>query len=227
MLRTRGFVRNNFRDKRKLVVTTAGKNPGNVFNKNPKAIQNFVAITQERQQYLGPHPKCNKCRLHHQIPGKCPTCHQCKQLGHKIKNCPAGTNNQNRGNVIVQAGNSRACYGCGSSDHFRNTCPKLNCAPGNNGNQARGRAFMIGANEAQQDPNVVTGTFPIHNHYASILLDTRADKCVVFSEFASLIDLEPTKMNDIYIVELANGKLIEANDIVQNCTLNSNDHFLV
>ncbi|GKA31328.1 hypothetical protein Tco_0717633 [Tanacetum coccineum] len=31
---------------------------------------------------------------------------------------------------------------------------------GNQGNQARGRAFMLGAEEARQDPNIVTGIEP-------------------------------------------------------------------
>ncbi|GJT36360.1 putative reverse transcriptase domain-containing protein [Tanacetum coccineum] len=57
-----------------------------------------------------------------------------------------------------------------SSDHFRNTCPKLNRSPGqvgnrltiegsrnpwNNGNQARGRAFNVNAVDALQDPYIV------------------------------------------------------------------------
>ncbi|GJY58478.1 putative reverse transcriptase domain-containing protein [Tanacetum coccineum] len=57
-----------------------------------------------------------------------------------------------------------------SSEHLRNTCPKLNRAPGqagnrlalegnqntqDNGNQARGRAFSVNAVDALQDPNVV------------------------------------------------------------------------
>nr|GEV55754.1 hypothetical protein [Tanacetum cinerariifolium] len=40
----------------------------------------------------------------------------------------------------------RACYECGSTDHVRNQR-----------NQARGRAFMLGAEEVRQDPNTVTG----------------------------------------------------------------------
>ncbi|GJY08279.1 hypothetical protein Tco_0375333 [Tanacetum coccineum] len=68
----------------------------------------------------------------------------------------------------------RACYECGSTDHVRSVFPRLNRAQepegnrpnqvaannggqghGNQGNQARGRAFMLGSEEARQDPNIV------------------------------------------------------------------------
>ncbi|GKE66052.1 putative reverse transcriptase domain-containing protein, partial [Tanacetum coccineum] len=73
----------------------------------------------------------------------------------------------------------RACYECGSTDQVRPACPRWNRAQGpgenypnqaaannggqghgNQGNQARGRAFMLGAEEARQDPNIVTGLEP-------------------------------------------------------------------
>ncbi|GJY45835.1 putative reverse transcriptase domain-containing protein [Tanacetum coccineum] len=73
----------------------------------------------------------------------------------------------------------RACYECGSTAHVRPACPRLNMAQGpeenrpnqvaannggqgrgNQGNQAKGRAFMLGAEEARQDPNIVTGLEP-------------------------------------------------------------------
>nr|GEW08078.1 zinc finger, CCHC-type, retrotransposon Gag domain protein [Tanacetum cinerariifolium] len=81
----------------------------------------------------------------------------------------------------VNARNSpvKTCYKCGSTDNVRPTCPRLNKAQGpegnrpnqvsaknvgqgrgNQGNQARGRAFMLGAEEASQDPNIVTGIQP-------------------------------------------------------------------
>ncbi|GJU34005.1 hypothetical protein Tco_1182359 [Tanacetum coccineum] len=42
------------------------------------------------------------------------------------------------------------------------------------GNQARGRAFMLGAEEARQDPNIVTGTFTLNDHFATTLFDSGA-----------------------------------------------------
>ena len=42
---------------------------------------------------------------------------------------------------------------------------------------------MIGAGDARKDPNVVTGTFLLNNHYASILFDTGADLSFVSTEF--------------------------------------------
>ncbi|GJU83637.1 putative reverse transcriptase domain-containing protein [Tanacetum coccineum] len=46
---------------------------------------------------------------------------------------------------------------------------------GNNRNQARGRAFGLGVAEAPQDPNVVTGTFSLNDHFATVLFDSGAD----------------------------------------------------
>ncbi|GJW45387.1 putative reverse transcriptase domain-containing protein [Tanacetum coccineum] len=74
-------------------------------------------------------------------------------------------------NAVRMGQNQRACYECGSLDHFRNNFPKWNQATRqarnplalegskntrNNGNQARGRAFNGNAVEALQDPKVVT-----------------------------------------------------------------------
>nr|GEU29824.1 putative reverse transcriptase domain-containing protein [Tanacetum cinerariifolium] len=72
------------------------------------------------------------------------------------------------------------CYECGSIDHVRLACPRLNRAQrqggnrpnqvvdnnggqgrGNQENQARGRAFMLGIEKACQDSNIVTGAMPV------------------------------------------------------------------
>ncbi|GKC28225.1 hypothetical protein Tco_1035519 [Tanacetum coccineum] len=63
---------------------------------------------------------------------------------------------------------------------------------GTNGNSARGRAFVMGSEEARQDPNIVTGTFSLNNHYATMLFDTGADYRFVSTTFVPLLDIEPS-----------------------------------
>ncbi|GKA10160.1 putative reverse transcriptase domain-containing protein [Tanacetum coccineum] len=62
---------------------------------------------------------------------------------------------------------------------------------GNQGNQARGRAFMLGVEEARQDPNIMTGTFTLNNHYATTLSDSGADYSFVSTTFIPLLGIEP------------------------------------
>ncbi|GJY70547.1 hypothetical protein Tco_0474250 [Tanacetum coccineum] len=71
-----------------------------------------------------------------------------ENMGHLAKDCRGVSRNVNP--VNARNPTVRACYECGSTDH--------GC--GNQGNQARGRAFMLGAEEARQDPNIVTGLEP-------------------------------------------------------------------
>nr|GEV21272.1 reverse transcriptase domain-containing protein [Tanacetum cinerariifolium] len=63
---------------------------------------------------------------------------------------------------------------------------------GNQVNQARGRAFMLGAEEAFQDPNIMTGTFTFNDHYATTLFDSGADYNFVSTTFLPLLDIDPS-----------------------------------
>jgi hypothetical protein len=57
-------------------------------------------------------------------------------------------------------------------------------------NQGRGRAFVLNVNGARQNTNVVTGTFPLNNHYVFVLFDSGADKSFVSIEFPEFIGLD-------------------------------------
>ncbi|GKE35154.1 putative reverse transcriptase domain-containing protein, partial [Tanacetum coccineum] len=74
------------------------------------------------------------------------------------------------------------------------------------------------------DSNVVTGTFLLNNHYASILFDTSADRCFISTAFTSMIDIVPTPLDNSYDVELADGKIVRIDTIIRGCTLNFLDH---
>ncbi|GJX26001.1 putative reverse transcriptase domain-containing protein [Tanacetum coccineum] len=74
------------------------------------------------------------------------------------------------------------------------------------------------------DANVVTGTFLLNNHYASILFDTSADRSFISTAFSSLINIAPTPLENCYDVKLADGKLVGIDTIIRGCTLNFLDH---
>ncbi|GKA40338.1 putative reverse transcriptase domain-containing protein [Tanacetum coccineum] len=95
---------------------------------------------------------------------------------------------------------------------------------GNNGNQARGGAFMMGAKKARQDPNIVTGTFTLNNHYAMTLFDSDADYSSVSSTFISLLGVEPSDLGFSYEIEIANGQLVEINKVIRDCKLEIEGH---
>ncbi|GKC25516.1 putative reverse transcriptase domain-containing protein [Tanacetum coccineum] len=88
------------------------------------------------------------------------------------------------------------------------------------------KVYVLGDKNAQQDPNVVTGTFLLNNHYAKFLFDSGADKSFVSTAFASLLTITPTTLDTAFTIELANGNLINTNTVIQNCTLNILNHLL-
>jgi hypothetical protein len=82
----------------------------------------------------------------------------------------------------------------------------------------------MGGEDAREDPNVVAGTFLVNNHYASILFDSGADRSFVSIAFAPLLNIEPTTLDIPYIVELADGSLVNTNTVVRGCTINFLNH---
>ncbi|GJS11676.1 putative reverse transcriptase domain-containing protein [Tanacetum coccineum] len=90
---------------------------------------------------------------------------------------------------------------------------------GHQGNQARGRAFTLGAEEARQDPNIMKGTFTLNDHYATTLFDSGADYSFVSTTFIPLLDIEPSDLGFSYEIEIASGQLVEIDKIIKGCKL--------
>ncbi|GJX19260.1 putative reverse transcriptase domain-containing protein [Tanacetum coccineum] len=186
--------------------------------------------TGEKKPYGGSLPKCTKCHLHHN--GPCTQkCHKCNKVGHFARDCRSTGNtnvaNTQKGNRAAPKGND--CFECGAPRHFKRDCPKLKNKDGGNGN-AQGWVYAVGNAEKRgnasgnPDANVVTGTFLLNNHYASILFDTGADRSFISTTFSSLINIAPTPLDDSYDVELADGKIVGIDTIIRDCTLNFLDH---
>ncbi|GKF06488.1 putative reverse transcriptase domain-containing protein [Tanacetum coccineum] len=95
---------------------------------------------------------------------------------------------------------------------------------GNQGNQARGKAFMLGAEEVCQDPNIMTGKFTLNNHFATTLFDFGAYYSFVSTTFIPLLGLEPSDLGFRYEIEIASGQLVEINKVIKGCKLEIEGH---
>ncbi|GJZ86112.1 putative reverse transcriptase domain-containing protein [Tanacetum coccineum] len=202
---------------------------------------NACAITTNpvRRENTGTVPKCTICNTHHLLEAPCHACFNFNCPGHFAKVCrvvPRNVNPINARNLIV-----RACYECGSIDHIKSACPRLNQAKrprgnhqnqvvavnggqgyGNQGNQARGRAFMLGAEEACQGPNIVTDTFTLN--FATTLFDSGADYSFVSTSFIPLLDIEPGELGFSYRIEIASRQLVEIYKVIKGCKLEIDGH---
>ncbi|GKC96193.1 putative reverse transcriptase domain-containing protein [Tanacetum coccineum] len=136
------------------------------------------------------------------------------------------------------------CFNCQRPGHFAKDCRApfkratpvnaLNRAPGQVGNhltiegnqntrdnvkRATGRAFNVNAVEALQDPQVVTDTFSLNGHFATVLFDSGADFSFIFTEFVPLLNVKPSIVNPGYVIEVADGKKVEVDRIIRDCKL--------
>ncbi|GKE88301.1 reverse transcriptase domain-containing protein, partial [Tanacetum coccineum] len=172
--------------------------------KNKRSVARaYTAGKNEKIGYAWPLPYCNKCKLHYEGPST------------------------QRALVVNQR--VPACFECGRQGHYRNKCPKLKDQThgnkaGKKTNEARGKANVLGGGEANLNSDVVTCTFLLNNHYASMLFDSGTDRSFVSSTFSALLDVTPSTLDVSYAVELANERVTETNIVLSGCTLGLLSH---
>ncbi|GJY93668.1 putative reverse transcriptase domain-containing protein, partial [Tanacetum coccineum] len=195
------------------------------------------------RENTGVWPKCTTYNSYHAPRGPCRTYFNYNRLGNLARDCRVVSRNVNPINVRNPTPARGACHECGSTDHFRPACPRLNRAQGpeknrpnqvaannggqgrgNQGNQARGRAFMLGVEEARQDPNIMTGTFTLNNHFATTLFDSGADYSFVSTTFIPLLGIEPCELGFRYEIEISSGQLVEIDKVIKGCKLEIEGH---
>ncbi|GJV16672.1 putative reverse transcriptase domain-containing protein [Tanacetum coccineum] len=141
---------------------------------------------------------------------------------------PTNANNNNNNQRAPKENTGvLTCFECGAQGHFKKDCPKSKNR--NQGNRAGvgnvvARAYAVGAVGTNPNANVVTGTFLLNNHYASILFDTGVDRSFVYTAFSSLIDIIPITLDYGVDVELGDSRIIRVNILIRGCTLNFLNH---
>ncbi|GKE24267.1 hypothetical protein Tco_1435779 [Tanacetum coccineum] len=151
-------------------------------NKRSRTRRAFAIITNPvRKEYTGAAPKCPNYNYHRQPEVPCRLCINCNRFRHIAKDCRMGPRVVNPLNARNPTAARGECFKCSGTDPYK----------------TRGRAFMIGAEEAHQDPNIVMGTFTLNNHYAKTLFDSGADYSFVSTTFMPLLDIEPMHKAEI------------------------------
>ncbi|KAJ9562454.1 hypothetical protein OSB04_007614 [Centaurea solstitialis] len=179
-------------------------------------------------QSNAPHP-CQRCGKTHigrcfSEPSKI-TCNSCGEVGHIRTNCPK---------------RDRTCYTCGVYGHRHSNCPNAkreeskasvqqSVARGSSAQKeevprARARAFQITAEEAREDPDVVTGIFFVNSRPARILFDSGDTYSYVSHAFVRFLESMPVLFDKPFFVGTANGITLVADRVFIDCTLVLDDH---
>ncbi|GJY72051.1 putative reverse transcriptase domain-containing protein [Tanacetum coccineum] len=204
--------------------------------KKAKGGTNFVAAAPSREGYAGSQPWCAKCHTHHHEKANCKVCFNCQRPGDFARDYCSHAILTEPMNAVDARPNQRACYEYGDPNHFRNVCPKLNRASGQSrnqlalgwrrndrggGNQVRGRAYNASMNaaEAAKDLSVVTSTFYLNDHFATVLFDSGGDFSFISTKFAPILNVKPSIANPGYVIEIADGKKVEVDRIIRGCKL--------
>ncbi|GJU81137.1 putative reverse transcriptase domain-containing protein [Tanacetum coccineum] len=156
-----------------------------------------TTINPVRRENTGTTPKCTTYNFHHPPKTPCRTCFNYNRPGNFAKYCRVVLRNIESNSEAKGNHQKQVMAVNGGQGHV------------NNSNQARRRAFMLRAEEARQDPNIVTGMFTLNNHYATTLFDSGADYSFVSTTFIPLLGIKPSDLGFSYEIEIASRQLVE------------------
>ncbi|GKF18259.1 putative reverse transcriptase domain-containing protein, partial [Tanacetum coccineum] len=182
-------------------------------NKRTRTRNAFATTTNPvRRENMSVVPKCTTYNTRHPPEVPCHVCFNCNCPGHFAKDCRVVPRN-------VESGQR-------SKSNHHNQVVVVNGGQGhrNQMNQARGRAFMLGAEEVRQNPNIMTGMFTLNNHFATTLFDSGSDYSFVSTTFIPLLDIEPSELGFSYEIEIASGQLVEIDQVIKGCKLEIEGH---
>ncbi|GJS05402.1 putative reverse transcriptase domain-containing protein [Tanacetum coccineum] len=200
----KGYVVKNAENKRRLN-NNYGNNRGQQpsFKRQNTGGQNvaraYMAGNNEKKEYEGTLPFCNKCKLHHV--GPCTIrCGKCNKIGHLTWDCKVtnSTTSTQRGQMVNQR--DVTCFECGAPGHFRKDYPKVN------NQNCRNKTRVPDAKRKKEAK---------HNVQKEVKKrKPRFQHC-----HGALLDITPFALDVSYAVELADVRTSETNIVLRGCTL--------
>ncbi|GKC11280.1 putative reverse transcriptase domain-containing protein [Tanacetum coccineum] len=163
-----------------------------------------------KRENTGTVPKCTTCNSYHQPEAPCCTCFNCNCPGNFATDYRVVPRNVNP--INARNPTAKACYECGSTDHIKSTCPRLNRAQGPGGNRP---------NQALANNG---GMFTLNDHYATTLFDFGTDYSLVSTTFIPLLGIEPSELGFSYEIEIASEQLVEIDKVIKGCKLEIDGH---
>ncbi|GJR36632.1 retrotransposon protein, putative, ty3-gypsy subclass [Tanacetum coccineum] len=119
-------------------------------NKRSRTGNAFATTTNPvGRDNTGAWPKCTTCNSYHAPGGPFGTCFNCNRPSHLPRDFRVVPRNVNPVNVRNPTPAHGACHECGSTEHFRPACPRLNRAQG----LGRNRPNQVAANNGGIEPS--------------------------------------------------------------------------
>ncbi|XP_056697177.1 uncharacterized protein [Spinacia oleracea] len=186
--------------------------------------RNHQGQGNQNQQGSLPCKRCHKSHRGRTCQGDPITCYECKEPGHKARECPKrqGNNRQGQnGNNSNNGGN----YGRNSNNNVNGNTNNGNGGATNtnqnngNGRTSNGRIYVMNQNEASINANVVTGTFLVNSKPAHLLFDSGASHSFASTSFVSKNALKPSSSCQANIV-IPSGEVVLCKSLYQNIPIN-------
>ncbi|KAI3819410.1 hypothetical protein L1987_13244 [Smallanthus sonchifolius] len=76
-------------------------------------------------------------------------------------------------------------------------------------------------------PDIITGTFLVNDIYARFLFDSGANQSFIDHRFCRLLNKTLAKLNNKYVVETANGDLVQTSEILNDCNITLSEYVIL